>query len=106
MEEAERLLGEDFFLEALAVGGFLSRWLADFLVSGCSASHLSSCFRRLALNSFSLELSFRFAFARQLPCSYWRFPLTGSYPGQQRSLLFAGMEKLEVPSLLAVGNMQ
>ncbi|HET9697425.1 MAG TPA: hypothetical protein VFP40_11205 [Terriglobales bacterium] len=96
-----------FFLEAdprPGVGGFLNPWLDDFLVCGCSASHLSSCLRRFARKLFSLELSFDFAFGRQLPCSCWRFPLTGSYPGQQRLFFFVGIDELEVPVLSVVGN--
>ena len=84
----EGLLVAVFFL---ALDGFRSPWLADFRVCGCSASHLSSCFRRFARKLFSPELSFDFAFGRQLPCSWADFPLTGSYPGQQRFFFFAGM---------------
>jgi hypothetical protein len=71
----------------LAVRGFPSRWLALFLVPGCSDCHASSCRRRLARNFFSLEDNFDFAFGRQLPWLLAGFPLTGSYPGQQRFLL-------------------
>src|SRR6185369_13916325 len=74
-----------------AVPGFLSPWLALLRVFGCSACQRSTCLRLLARNFFSTSFSFALAFGRQLPWSFLRFPLTGSYPGQQRFFFLAGI---------------